>query len=58
MKKKPCSVELALYNALRYEESTLKNVVDYQQRWNISDSDRKIILNWISSRMKEITDRL
>jgi len=57
-KNKPDSVELALYNALRYEESTIKHVADYQTRWNMSDSEREVILKWMNIRMKEITDRL
>ena len=52
------SVELALYNALRYEESTLKSAEDANKRWNINDAEKQAVLKWMNKRMEDIKDRL
>ncbi len=58
MKEKPNSVDLALYNALRYEEATLKCTEDADKKWNISDAEKETVLKWMANRMKDITGRL
>ena len=55
---KPDSVELALYNALRYEEATLNNVTDFEERWGITSTEREIVLKWVGARMKDIEGKL
>ena len=52
------SVELALYNALRYEEATLKSTKDANKRWNINDAEKQAVLKWMNKRMEDIKDRL
>jgi hypothetical protein len=58
MKEKPNSVELALFNALRYEEATLKYTKDADKRWDINETERQTVLKWMANRMKDITGRL
>ena len=58
MKNKPDSGDLALFACLRYEEATLKNVTDFEQRWDITDEERLIIIKWMNKRMEDITGRL
>ena len=58
MKDKPNSIDLALYNALRYEEATLKYSDDADKRWNIDDAEKQTVLKWMANRMKDITGRL
>ena len=58
MKEKPNSVELALFNALRYEEATLKYTKDADKRWDINETERQTMLKWMANRMKDITGRL
>ena len=58
MKEKPNSIDLALYNALRYEEATLKYSDDADKRWNIDDAEKQTVLKWMANRMKDITGRL
>ena len=58
MKEKPNSIDLALYNALRYEEATLKYSNDADKRWNIDDAEKQTVLKWMANRMKDITGRL
>ena len=57
---KPDGIELALYACLRYEEATLRNISknDAEQRWNINDVEREVVLKWMNKRQKDITDRL
>ena len=57
MTKKPDGVELALFHALRYELALIKNS-DSSSRWNLSDSEIKIVERWMVNRMKEIENRL
>ncbi len=52
------SVELALYNALRYEEATLKYAEDADKRWDITDAEKQVVLKWMVNRMTDIKDRL
>ena len=52
------SVELALYNALRYEEATLKYAEDSDKRWDINDAEKQIVLKWMNKRMEDIKGRL
>lgn len=54
---KPDSIELALFSCLRYEEAHLRLVKDYQEKWNINDQEREVILRWMTTRMKEIQER-
>ena len=58
MKDRPNSVDLALYNALRYEEATLKYTNDSEQRWDINDAEKQTVLKWMANRMSDIKDRL
>ena len=58
MKEKANSVELALYNALRYEEATLKSSDNSDKRWDINDAEKQTVLKWMANRMKDITGRL
>ena len=58
MKEKPSSIDLALYNALRYEEATLKYSDDADKRWNIDDAEKQTVLKWMANRMTDIKDRL
>lgn len=58
MKEKPNSVELALFNALRYEEAALKYTKDADKRWDINETERQTVLKWMANRMKDITGRL
>lgn len=58
MANKADSGDLALFACLRYEEATLKNVTDYQERWDITDSERQIIIKWMNNRMNDIKARL
>ena len=51
------SVELALYNALRYEEATLKSAEDANKRWNITDAEKQAVLKWMNKRMEDIKDK-
>lgn len=57
---KPDGIELALYACLRYEEATLRNISknDAEQRWNINDVEKEVVLKWMNKRQKDITDRL
>ena len=32
-------------------------VKDYQEKWNINDQEREVILRWMTTRMKEIQER-
>ena len=57
MTKKLDGVELALYHALRYELALIKNS-DNMSRWNLSNSEIKIVEKWMVNRMKEIETRL
>ena len=57
MNKKPDGVELALYHALRYELALIQNS-DSSSRWNLSESEIKIVEKWMVNRMKEIETRL
>ncbi len=52
------SVELALYNALRYEEATLKYAEDADKRWDITDAEKQAVLKWMANRMNDIKDKL
>ena len=54
---KPCGIELALLHALRYEEASLKHA-NAQERWNLTNEEKTIVLKWIASRMDEIKERL
>ena len=58
MKDKPNSIDLALYNALRYEEATLKYSDDADKRWNTDDAEKQTVLKWMANRMTDIKDRL
>ena len=58
MKEKPNSIDLALYNALRYEEATLKYSDDADKLWDITDEEKQTVLKWMANRMKDITGRL
>tara|TARA_B100001057_G_scaffold25193_1_gene23265 strand:- start:2597 stop:2776 length:180 start_codon:yes stop_codon:yes gene_type:complete len=55
--KKPDSNELALFSCLRYEEATLSHVSDYQERWDITDPERQVVLKWMKNRMDDIKER-
>ena len=55
--KKPDSNELALFSCLRYEEATLSYVSDYQERWDITDTERQVVLKWMKNRMDDIKER-
>ena len=57
MTKKPDGVELALYHALRYELALIQNA-DTKLRWNLTQSEIKIVEKWMVNRMKEIEKRL
>tara|TARA_Y100000114_G_scaffold46763_1_gene42604 strand:+ start:3730 stop:3924 length:195 start_codon:yes stop_codon:yes gene_type:complete len=54
---KPDSNELALFSCLRYEEANLKHLTDYEQRWNITDKERQVVLKWMANRMEDIKER-
>lgn len=54
----PDSGDLALFACLRYEEAVLKNVTDFEQRWDITDEERLIIIKWMNKRMEDIKGRL
>lgn len=54
----PDGIELALLHALRYEEATLKSVINYQERWDISEDEQQIVIKWMNARMDEIKGRL
>ena len=54
---KPDGIELALLHALRYEEASLK-YANAQERWNLTNEEKTIVLKWIASRMDEIKERL
>tara|TARA_B100001057_G_scaffold498037_1_gene603873 strand:+ start:3813 stop:3989 length:177 start_codon:yes stop_codon:yes gene_type:complete len=58
MKDKATSIDLALYNALRYEEATLKYSDDADKLWDINAAEKQTILKWMNNRMKDIKDRL
>ena len=58
MKEKPNSIDLALYNALRYEEATLKYSDDADKLWDITDEEKQTVLKWMANRMNDIKDRL
>ena len=58
MINKPDSGDLALFACLLYEEAVLKNVTDVEQRWDITDEERLIIIKWMNSRMEDIKGRL
>ena len=58
MKDKATSIDLALYNALRYEEATLKYTDDADKQWDINDAEKQTILKWMANRMKDIHGRL
>ena len=58
MKDKATSIDLALYNALRYEEATLKYSEDADKQWDINEAEKQIILKWMNNRMKDIHGRL
>lgn len=55
---KPDSGDLALFACLRYEEAVLKNVTDFEKRWDITDEERLIIIKWMNKRMEDIKGRL
>ena len=55
---RPDSGALALFACLRYEEATLANVTDFEERWDITDAERQIVLKWISKRMEDIKSKL
>ena len=57
MTKTPDGVELALYHALRYELALIQNA-DTKLRWNLTQSEIKIVEKWMVNRMKEIEKRL
>ena len=57
MTKNPDGVELALYHALRYELALIQNA-DTKLRWNLTQSEIKIVEKWMVNRMKEIEKRL
>ena len=58
MKDKATSIDLALYNALRYEEATLKYSDDADKLWDINEAEKQTILKWMNNRMKDIHGRL
>ena len=58
MKDKATSIDLALYNALRYEEATLKYSDDADKLWDINEAEKQTILKWMNNRMKDINGRL
>ena len=58
MKDKANSIDLALYNALRYEEATLKYSEDADKLWDINDAEKQTVLKWMANRMSDIKDRL
>lgn len=58
MKDKANSIDLALYNALRYEEATLKYSEDADKQWDINEAEKQTILKWMANRMNDIKDRL
>lgn len=51
------SGDLALFACLRYEEATLMNVTDFQERWNITEDERQVVLKWMANRMDDIKER-
>ena len=55
---RPDSGALALFACLRYEEATLASVTDFEERWDITDAERQIVLKWISKRMEDIKSKL
>jgi hypothetical protein len=55
---RPDSGALALFACLRYEEATLANVTDFEERWDITDAERQIVLKWINKRMEDIKSKL
>ena len=57
-KNKPCSVELALLHALRYEKALIVNTSDSKQRWNVDAKEMQTVVKWIDARIKDIMDRL
>jgi len=54
---KPDGVELALYACLRYEEAVL-NSADAQERWDINQEEKRIIIKWMNNRMADIKERV
>ncbi|MDB4378478.1 hypothetical protein N9Z41_01780 [bacterium] len=54
----PGSDELALFACLRYEEATLEFVDDYEERWDINDAERQVVLKWMKNRMADVSSRL
>ena len=57
-KNKPCSVELALLHALRYEKALIENTTNFKQRWDIDAKEMQTVVKWMTGRIKDITDRL
>lgn len=55
---RPDSGALALFACLRYEEATLANVTDFEERWDMTDTERQIVLKWMSKRMEDIESKL
>jgi hypothetical protein len=55
---RPDSGALALFACLRYEEATLANVTDFEERCDITDAERQIVLKWINKRMEDIKSKL
>ena len=56
--KKPCSVELALLHALRYEKALIENTDNAKQRWDLNKDDIQTVIKWMTNRIKDITDRI
>ena len=52
------SGDLALFACLRYEEAVLKHVEDFEERWDITDEERLLIIKWMNKRMEDINSRL
>ena len=55
---KPCSVELALLHALRYEKALIEATDNAKQRWDLNQDEIQTVVKWMTKRIKDITDRL